>query len=61
MMYSYYKDLRVQIRTDKWTTSPVSIKKGVFEGDPWALVAFNITWNIAIDRVKKCPVEGYNQ
>lgn len=60
MLHSYYKNLRVAVRCEKWTTSSIPIKKGVFEGDPWALVAFNMVWNLGLDDIKRSTVKGYH-
>ena len=58
-VHAYYEGIYVKIRTTKWTTEPVALLKGIFQGCPLSVQLFNIVWNIALDMVQFSPARGY--
>ena len=59
LVHDYYDGLCIKIRTKKWTTEPISVLKGIFQGCPLSAQLFNMTWNIALDMIEALPVKGY--
>ena len=57
---SYYEGLYIKVRTSKWTTEPVALLMGIFQGCPLSVQLFNIVWNIALDMIQSAPAKGYN-
>ena len=56
----YYEGLSIKIRTNTWTTEPVALLMGIFQGCPLSVQLFNIVWNIALDMVKFSSSTGYD-
>ena len=58
-VHDYYEGLSIKIRTSMWTTEPVALLMGIFQGCPLSVQLFNIVWNIALDMVESSPARGY--
>ena len=50
-VHSYYEGLLIRVRTRSWTTEPVPLLMGIFQGCPLSVQLFNVVWNIALDMV----------
>ena len=59
-VHDYYEGLAIKIRTNMWSTEPVALLMGIFQGCPLSVQLFNIVWNIALDMVESSPAKGYN-
>ena len=49
LMRSWYTDLSATISTDEWSTDPVPLRKGVYQGDPLSVVIFLTVFNTLSD------------
>ena len=58
-VHAYYEGIYIKIRTSKWTTEPVALLIGIFEGCPLSVQLFNIVWNIALHMIESSSVKGY--
>ena len=58
LMKSWYSDLSTTISSDEWSTTPVPLKIGVYQGDPLSVVIFltvmNTLW-LACTRGSRLP------
>ena len=53
MVSELYTGLLAIIRTKSWTTSPISLLQGVYQGDPFSVVIFNTVMNTLVDNITK--------
>ena len=44
-----YSSLEATIITEKWETPFISLRKGVYQGDPLSVVTFNMVMNTLVD------------
>ena len=58
-VHAYYEGISIRVRTSKWTTEPIALLKGIFQGCPLSVQLFNIVWNIGLDMVKSSSTKGY--
>ena len=55
-----YSGLSATITANNWTTPPVPLQTGVYQGDPLSVVIFNTIMCILIDALKPLKHLGYN-
>ena len=54
-----YSDLSATISTEEWTTTPIPLKKGVFQGDPLSPIIFNTVMSTLTDTLRVHLHRGY--
>ena len=52
LIYNYYDELFVRVRTQKWTTDWFMYQIGLFQGCPLSVVLFLIVFNLLLDLLK---------
>ena len=55
MVSNLYTGLLGIFSTSQWTTSPIPLLKGVYQGDPLSVVIFNNVMNTLVDTIAKKP------
>ena len=56
-----YKDLICVVSTKSWTTNPIQLQTGVYQGDPLSVLVFNTVMNTLVDTItKRYPGLGYS-
>ena len=50
---SFYSNLSVNVNSSQWSTSPITLRVGVYQGDPLSVVIFNTVINTMIDTIKR--------
>ena len=58
-IHAYYEGIYIKIRTSKWTTEPVALLTGIFQGCLLSVQLFNIVWNVALDMIESSSVKDY--
>ena len=59
LIQSWYSDLSTTISTEKWSTPPIPLKKGVYQGDPLSVVIFLTVMNTLSDSLRMRPDLGF--
>ena len=60
-LISLYDGLTAVIATDKWTTAPIYLQLGVYQGDPLSVFIFNTVMNTLVDSItQRCAHLGYS-
>ena len=60
LIQAFYSDLSATITSSKWSTPPVPLKLGVYQGDPLSVVIFNTVINTMVDTIKVRRDLGYH-
>ena len=61
LVSNLYTSLLGIFSTSQWTTSPIPLLKGVYQGDPLSVVIFNTVMNTLVDTItKNHPDLGYS-
>ena len=53
LIQSLYTDHRISIATDKYSTLPITVEKGVLQGDTLSSLLFNLGINTLINTIKQ--------
>ena len=60
-LISLYDGLTAVIATDKWTTAPIHLQLGVYQGDQLSVFIFNTVMNTLVDSItQRCAHLGYS-
>ena len=59
IIQSFYSNLSANINSSQWSTSPIPLRVGVYQGDPLSVVIFNTVINTMIDTIKQRQDLGY--
>ena len=51
LVSNLYDGLTAVISTDKWTTAPIHLQLGVYQGDPLSVIILNIVMNTLVDSI----------
>lgn len=57
---SFYSNLSARINSSQWSTLPIPLQIGVYQGDPLSVVIFNTVINTIVDTIKTRPDLGYH-
>ena len=61
LVSNLYDGLTAVISTDKWTTAPIHLQLGVYQGDPLSVIIFNTVMNTLVDSItQRCAHLGYS-
>ena len=61
LISNLYDGLTAVISTDKWTTIPIHLQLGVYQGDPLSVIIFNTVMNTLVDSIThRCAHLGYS-
>ena len=61
LVSNLYDGLTAVISTDKWTTAPIQLQLGVYQGDPLSVIIFNTVMNTLVDSItQRCTHLGYS-
>ena len=59
LVQNFYSNLAVTINSSQWSTPPIPLEIGVYQGDPLSIVIFNTMINTMVDTIKSRPDLGY--
>ena len=60
LVSNFYCNQQAIITCQQWTTNPINLQVGVFQGDPFSVAIFNTVINLLLDYIKTvCPTTGY--
>ena len=59
LVQSLYQGLSASVMTREWSTPPIPLKIGVYQGDPLSIVIFNTVINTLVDTLKTYKGQGY--
>ena len=61
LVSNLYDGLTTVISTDKWTTAPIHLQLGVYQGDPLSVIIFNTVMNTLVNSItQRCAHLGYS-
>lgn len=60
IIHSYYTELYVRVHTRPWNLDWIRIERGIFQGDTIADILFNTPWNVCLQMIESCIIEGYD-
>ena len=61
LVSSLYSGLSAVVSTDAWTTNPIHLQLGVYQGDPLSFIIFNTVMNTLVDSItQRCSHLGYS-
>jgi hypothetical protein len=60
LVSNFYCNQQEIITCQQWTTNPINLQVGVFQGDPFSVAIFNTVINLLLDHIKTvCLTTGY--
>ena len=60
IIFAYYDQLFVMVKTEKWTTDLLRFEKGLFQGCPLSVVLFLLVFNLLLDLISQHQHLGYS-
>ena len=57
---NFYSNLSATFNSSQWSTPPIPLKIGVYQGDPLSVVIFNTVINTMVDTIRSRPDLGYH-
>ena len=61
LVSNMYDNLTAVISTESWTTAPIHLQLGVYQGDPLSVIIFNTVMNTLVDSItQRCSCLGHS-